>query len=194
MIQSIHSLVRPLSCQDTRRSLSLVSLLLAFAQGRIPMLQQLFGTGAYLASPSPILTPNEAHLVALSLTSAYVGGLYVSRLALLHNHRLRSIKHVTSSSSSSISRSDIKGKQDTPLEDLVESDSTADLDRDDPRVIKSRIRAVGIATLGGCATVGGLVYCRANHQDLGSAVSVFTRSGRACVRSRSEPFVSSFIF
>lgn len=166
-----------------------MSLLLAFAQGRIPMLQQLFGTGAYLASPSPILTPNEAHLVALSLTSAYVGGLYVSRLALLHNHRLRSNKHVTSSS---ISRSDINGKQDTPLEDLVESDSTADLDRDDPRVIKSRIRAVGIATLGGCATVGGLVYCRANHQDLGSAVSVFTRSGRACVRSRFEPFVSSF--
>jgi len=113
-----------------------------------------------LLATSPLLSPNEAHLVAFSLTSAYVGGLYLSRLSLAR----QSVRPRATGSQST------KSKDETPLNDLVEADVPLDMDRDDPRVIRSRVKAVGVATLGGCALVGGIIYYRGNVQDLRATV------------------------
>ena len=117
---------------------------------------------ASLLATSPLLSPNEAHLVAFSLTSAYVGGLYLSRLSLSHQN----VQPKATGSEAS------KKKDETLLRDLVEADTPIELDRDDPRVIRSRCKAVGVATLGGCALVGGIIYYRGNVQDLRATVSL----------------------
>lgn len=116
---------------------------------------------ASLLATSPLLSPNEAHLVAFSLTSAYVGGLYLSRLSLSS----QSIQPRATGSEAS------KSKDETPLRDLVEADAPIELDRDDPRVIKSRCKAVGLATVGGCVLVGGIIYYRGDVRDLRATVS-----------------------
>jgi hypothetical protein len=121
---------------------------------------------ASLLAPSPLLSPNEAHLVAFSLTSAYVGGLYLSRLSLSHQN----VQPKATGSAAS------KKKDETPLRDLVEADTPIELDRDDPRVIRSRCKAVGVATLGGCALVGGIIYYRGKVQDLRATVSLNSRT------------------
>ena len=117
---------------------------------------------ASLLATSPLLSPNEAHLVAFSLTSAYVGGLYLSRLSLSH-------QDVQPKATGSVAS---KKKDETPLRDLVEADTPIELDRDDPRVIRSRCKAVGVATFGGCALVGGIIYYRGDVQDLRATVSL----------------------
>jgi hypothetical protein len=68
------------------------------------------------------------------------------------------------------------------LPDLVESDGTVGLDRNDPEVIKSRIRAVSLSTLAGVGLIGGIIYYRGNMSSLGDAVSQHSP------RSPSLPF------
>ena len=120
---------------------------------------------ADLLADAPLLSSTEAHLTALTLTSTYVGGLYLSRLSLLRRSR------------SDSGRSGGQGRRQeeegtTTLPDLVESDGTRDLDRDDPEVIKSRIKAVSISTLAGVGLVGGIIYYRGNMSSLTDAVSL----------------------
>lgn len=107
----------------------------------------------------PILSTTEAHLLAFTLTSTYVGGLYLSRLPLLRPKRSPQPLKAAS------------GK-DTPLPDIIEATPT-ELDRDDPNVIKSRIRAVTVATVGGGLLLGGVVYVRGGAVDVGTAVCVY---------------------
>jgi hypothetical protein len=111
-----------------------------------------------ILASSPLLSPNEAHAVALSLTTAYVGGLYISRLSLLRQNAAKA------------SYAGSKNGE-TPFPDLIETESANELDRDDPKVIKSRIRAVSLATLGGCAAVGAIIYYRGDVKDLKASVS-----------------------
>ena len=122
---------------------------------------------ADLLVDAPLLSSTEAHLTALTLASSYVGGLYLSRLSLLRQ------------SNSPAGRSKRQGGENetTTLPDLVESDGTVGLDRNDPEVIRSRIKAVSLSTLAGVGLVGAIIYHRGNMSSLSDAVS--SRSPRS---------------
>lgn len=119
---------------------------------------------ADLLADAPLLSSTEAHLTALTLTSTYVGGLYLSRLSLLR-------RRPTPATGRSSGQGGGVREDRTTLPDLVETDGTVGLDRDDPEVIKSRIKAVSLSTLVGIGLVGGIVYYRGNMSSLGDAVS-----------------------
>lgn len=105
--------------------------------------------------PNHILSPGQAHLVALALTLSYVGSLYLTKPGTTRRQSRTSSPERTDESAA---LGDIIS-QDEYTEQMLGGSGQFEeqLHRDHPVVIKSRIRAVSAATIVGCVGVGAVV-------------------------------------
>lgn len=96
-------------------------------------------------SPPVGLSPAVSHLGALVLTLSYVGSLYLTKPE-------RKRRGPSAASSDSAPALDDVISQDVGIESMASMEEP--LHRDHPVVIKSRVRAVTVATIGGIIGVG----------------------------------------
>jgi hypothetical protein len=114
-----------------------------------------------LPFPLPLLSPTQSSLLSALLTSIYVGSLYLARASRIASHSSSPSAPFQSSASPALivenAATDSLPKS-LLEEDQGEEEKTAKpLGRDDPQVMKSRMRAVGAATIGCCLGVWGVV-------------------------------------